>query len=171
MRPTSGRVRQAIFSALSEKVWGSCVLDLYAGTGAMGIEALSRGAAEAVFVEISPRCVRTIRENLELAHLSDRGTVVVGDAFRILRRLGRQSRKFDVVIADPPYEVQNGGERKTSLAQKTLKVLVESDILRADSVVILEHSEKERGLEVAAGLALISVRRYGSTSVSMFRPT
>lgn len=171
VRPTSARVRQAIFSALSEKIVGSCVLDLYAGTGAMGIEALSRGAAEAVFIEISTKCLRTIKENLERTSLSNRAAVLKGDAFRILRRLGRQGRKFDLVIADPPYEVKKSSERKPSLAQKTLKALVESAILRANSVVVLEHSEKEAGLQVAAGLSLLSVKKYGGTAVSIFRPS
>jgi len=137
----------------------------------MGIEALSRGAAEAVFIEISQRCLRTIKENLERTGLRDRAAVLGGDALRILRRLGRQGRKFVLVIADPPYEVNKSGERKPSLAQKTLKALLESDILRANSMVVLEHSEKEAGLEVAAGLRLLSVRKYGRTSVSIFRPS
>jgi len=136
----------------------------------MGIEALSRGAAEAVFVEISPRCLRTIRENLQRTDLSDRAMVLGGDALRIIGQLGREKRKFDVVIADPPYEAKNGGERKPSLAQKTLKGLVESDILRANSVVILEHSEMAGGLEAEVGLTLLSVRTYGGTSVSVFGP-
>lgn len=167
VRPTCARVREAIFSALSGRIPGSYVLDLYAGTGAMGIESLSRGAAEAVFVEISPRCLRIIKENLELAGLSDKATVLGGNALRIIRRLGREDRKFDVVIADPPYEVKKGGERKPSLAQKSLKALVESDILRANSLVILEHSEKENRLEGEAGLRLFSTRKYGDTSVSI----
>lgn len=168
VRPTSGRVRQAIFSGLGDRICGSFVLDLYAGTGAMGIEALSRGAAGAVFVEISRRCLRTIRENLELTHLSERGKVIGGDALRIVRRLGRGGRKFDVVIADPPYEEKTGRQKESSLVERTLKAIVESDILRPDSVVVLEHLESERGLEAKGGLSLLSVKRYGGTSVSIF---
>ncbi len=147
------------------------MLDLYAGTGAMGIESLSREAARAVFVEISPSCLRIIKENLELAGLSDKATVLRGDALRVIRRLGRENRKFDVVIADPPYEAQKGAERKPSLAQKSLKALVESDILRANSLVILEHSGKGNCLKGEAGLRLLSVRKYGDTSVSTLCPS
>jgi 16S rRNA (guanine(966)-N(2))-methyltransferase RsmD len=172
VRPTSAKVRQAIFSALSDRIAGSRVLDLYAGTGAMGIEALSRGAAEAVFVEVSPKCLRAIKENLERSRLSDRATVLGGDVLRVLRRFGRERQKFDVVIADPPYcKAKNDVGRQRSLAEKTLKVLMESDILRPNSVVILEHSEMEGDWEAPAGLKALPVRKYGGTSVSIFTPT
>lgn len=171
MRPTSAKVRQAIFSALSDRIVGRRVLELYAGTGAMGIEALSRGAAEAVFVDTSPRCVRIIRENLLRANLSAQATVLTGDALRTIRQLGQQKRTFDVIMADPPYETNKPRKGKPSLAQKTLQVLVESDILRSDSLVILEHSGMEGPAEGPAGLRLLSQRKYGSTSVSIFTPT
>jgi 16S rRNA (guanine966-N2)-methyltransferase len=171
VRPTSAKVRQAIFAVLSHRIVGSCVLDLYAGTGALGIEALSRGAAEAVFVETSPGCVRIIRENLLRTNLSAQATVLTGDALRTIRQLGKQNRTFDVIMADPPYETNKPRKGKPSLAQKTLQVLVESDILRSDSLVILEHSGMEGPAEGPAGLRLLSRRQYGSTSVSIFTPT
>ncbi|NQT84694.1 16S rRNA (guanine(966)-N(2))-methyltransferase RsmD [bacterium] len=170
VRPTSAKVRQAIFSILSGKIGGSFVLDLYAGTGAMGIEALSRGAAEAVFVEISPRCLRTIKQNLELTKLSDKAIVIGGNAFGTIRQLGRQNRKFDIVIADPPYTAKNGRGKRLSLARKTLKSLVDSDILRPNSVVIVEHSGMENSLKATDDLKLVSARKYGGTSVSIFAP-
>lgn len=168
VRPTSSRVRQAVFSALSGRVAGSCVLDLYAGTGAMGVEALSRGAAAAVFVELSSKCAGTIKENLELTGLSQRARVIRGDALRVLRQLGRQKRKFDIVILDPPYEAKKGMKGERSLAGKTLKALVESDILRANSLVIVEHRESGAGLEIAHGLKLVAAKKYGETAVSTF---
>jgi 16S rRNA (guanine966-N2)-methyltransferase len=171
VRPTLARVRQAIFSALSGKTAGSHVLDLYAGTGAMGIEALSQGAAQAAFVDISPKCLRTIKENLELAGLSARASIVRGDAPQIVRRLGRQNRKFDIVILDPPYEASEVKNNSPSLIEKTLRALVESDILRANSRVIVEHSERVAAPEAVAGLKLLSARRYGDTSVSVFTPS
>ncbi len=170
VRPTSAKVRQAIFSALSDRIVGRRVLELYAGTGAMGIEALSRGAAEAVFVETSPRCVRIIRENLLRTNLSAQATVLTGDALRTVRQLGEQNRTFDVIMADPPYETNKPGKGKPSLAQKTLQVLVESDILRPDSLIVLEHAETEGGLQGPPGLNVLSMRKYGDTSVSLFSP-
>jgi 16S rRNA (guanine966-N2)-methyltransferase len=167
VRPTSARVRQAIFSALADRVKGSSILDLYAGTGALGIEALSRGAAEAFFVELSPTCVRTIRENLEGAGLVHKATILRGDVMRVLRDLSRQKRKFDLVMADPPYERKAGSGGETSLAEKTLKALGESDILRPNSLVVVEHPRRKTVLEIPEGLKLLSVKKYGDTAVSI----
>jgi 16S rRNA (guanine(966)-N(2))-methyltransferase RsmD len=170
VRPTSARVRQAVFSVLSDKLGGSFVLDLYAGTGAMGIEALSRGAARAVFVERSPRCLKAIRENLERTNFSGEATVLAGDALRILHRLRARNLTFDLVIADPPYETQRGPRKKPSLVQKTLNAVAEGGILRSDSVVIFEHSETGSRLQPSPGLKLQTLKKYGSTCVSIFRP-
>jgi len=170
VRPTSARVRQAIFSALADRIGGSSILDLYAGTGAIGIEALSRGAAEAVFVELSPKCVRTIKENLELTGFSHEATIFKGDVLKVLPGLARQNRKFDVILADPPYDVKRRKGGKKSLVEKTLKALVESDILRSNSLVVAEHPDLQPGLEIPEGLRLLSVRKYGDTVVSILCP-
>lgn len=169
LRPTSARVRQAIFSTLSHRVEGRTVLDLYAGTGALGIEALSRGASEATFVEISPKCLKIIRDNLEVTAFSGKANVRRGDVLRVLRDFGRQNRTFDVVLADPPYEVKRQPERSTSLAEKTLKVMMESGILRRDSLVILEHRGGGRAIEATPGLTRVSSKKYGDTLISVFR--
>jgi 16S rRNA (guanine966-N2)-methyltransferase len=101
-RPLADRAREGLFSSLGEAVAGAAVFDLYAGTGAVGIEALSRGAARAVFVDSSPEAVRTIRENLERAKLSDRAEILRRDAVRAIHSgLG----PFDLVFLDPPYAV------------------------------------------------------------------
>ncbi len=170
VRPTSGRVREAVFSALFGRIPGSTVLDLYAGTGAMGIEALSRGAAEAVFVELSPACVCVIRENLHRTGFKDQATVFQGDALTVVRNLGRHNRKFTLVIADPPYEERKRAPAKPSLPEKTLKALVESGILGPDSLVVLEHSGVGPELEAPEGLRLLSIRKYGGTAVSILSP-
>lgn len=169
VRPTSAKVRQAIFSTLSHRVEGSRVLDLYAGTGALGIEALSRGASEATFVEISPKCLKILRENLHVTAFSEKANVRRGDVLRVLRDLGRQNRTFEVVVADPPYEVKSHAGGSTSLAEKTLKVIVESGILRQDSLVILEHPGGGQAIEGTPGLARVSSKRYGDTLISVFR--
>jgi 16S rRNA (guanine966-N2)-methyltransferase len=170
VRPTSARVRQAIFSAVADRIGGSSLLDLYAGTGAIGIEALSRGAAEAVFVELSPTCVKTIKENLECTGLSHRAMILKGDVLKILRDLGRHNRKFDLIIADPPYDVRRDRGAKKSLAEKTLKALDENAILRSNSLVVVEHPQLGSGLELPDSLRLLSVRKYGDTAVSILRP-
>ncbi len=167
VRPTSARVRLAVFSALGDRVKEAACLDLYAGTGALGIEALSRGAAEAVFVERSPCCVRIIRENLERVGFSHRATILTGNVMHVVRDLARHGRKFDVTIADPPYDVNRGRKTDKSLAEKTLKVLAESGILQPNSLVVVEHAKRKTGLEVPEGLELLSVKKYGDTVVSI----
>ncbi len=134
----------------------------------MGIEALSRGAAEAVFAELSPRCLRAIRENLELTGFSDRAVILKGNVLRVLQDLGRKKRRFDLIIADPPYEVKKGAAETQRLADKTLQVLDESGILHPNSLVVVEHSAAGTSPQPPAGLSLVCVRRYGDTAVSIF---
>ena len=181
VRPTTARVRQAVFSIVSHTILEAFVLDLYAGTGAMGIEALSRGAAKAVFVESSAACIRAIRDNLERTGMTQKGAILKGDALKVLASLGRQKEKFDVVIADPPYdrgEEFAGGtpalhsvRNRSPLAEKTLKILLESGILKADSLIILEHAVRGCGLDIPDGLTVVSVRKYGDTAVSILHPS
>ena len=105
VRPTADRVRESVFNSLGQFFRGGAVLDLYAGTGSLGIEALSRGVERAVFVEKNRRTAATIRENLRRARLSERGEVVVGDAGRTLDDLLRRGEVFNLIFLDPPYRI------------------------------------------------------------------
>lgn len=102
-RPTASRIREAWFSALGESVDGACILDLFAGSGALGLEALSRGAAHAHFVESNPRAAAAIRENIRRLGVADRATLVVRDVFAFIGKAGDRPERFDVALADPPY--------------------------------------------------------------------
>ena len=104
VRPTSDRVRESLFNALGQFFSGE-VLDLYAGTGALGMEALSRGAGHAVFVEKDRRALAAIRENLRRTRLADRGEVLAGDVGRVLDRMLTERRQFNLIFADPPYRI------------------------------------------------------------------
>jgi 16S rRNA (guanine966-N2)-methyltransferase len=104
VRPVSDRAREGLFSSLAADVPGAVVLDLFAGTGALGIEALSRGAERAVFVERRRQAVRAVRDNLERTRLADRAVVVASDVLAFLTRDDETSGGFDLVLADPPYE-------------------------------------------------------------------
>ncbi len=106
VRPLSDRAREGLFSSLGPAVGGARVLDLYAGTGALGIEALSRGAAEALFVDRSPAALRAVRENLARTRLGARARAVRAEVLTFLRRRGE--RGFDLCFLDPPYDVANG---------------------------------------------------------------
>jgi pantetheine-phosphate adenylyltransferase/16S rRNA (guanine(966)-N(2))-methyltransferase RsmD len=132
VRPTSDRVREAVFNSLGQFFDGGEVLDLYAGTGTLGIEALSRGYDRATFIEKNGRATRAIRENLARARLSDRGVVLRGDVAEMLDRLVLEERKFHLIFADPPYRMpprEIGSvllERLTALLTSNGRLVVES---------------------------------------------
>jgi 16S rRNA (guanine966-N2)-methyltransferase len=104
-RPVSDRAREGLFSSLGSRVRGALVLDLFAGTGALGIEALSRGAEHAVFVDRSGRATAAVKENLARTRLSDRGSVLQGEAETFLAQPDRPEGPFDLVFLDPPYDL------------------------------------------------------------------
>lgn len=157
-RPTSDRVREALFSMLGE-LHGVLALDLFAGSGALGIEALSRGAERAVFVERDTSAVTTLRANLEALGLSEPdATVRVGDAMGALRAARARDEKYDLVFIDPPYRHASGLQGELSallpaLLTPTARVVVESD-RRAPAELALET---------------VTRRRYGDTTITIHR--
>jgi len=154
-RPTSDRVREAAFSIVGP-VDGAAVLDLFAGSGAMGIEALSRGAASCVFVERDRGAARVIQANLEKLRLTG-ATVVARDAASALRDERDRGRRFDLVLVDPPYE-----EWDAHVA--TLATLL-TDVLSDAALVVVETSDR---VEPDLPLDLVTTRRYGSARITVF---
>jgi 16S rRNA (guanine966-N2)-methyltransferase len=148
-------VREAVFSILGS-VDDARALDLFAGSGAMGLEALSRGAASCVFVERDRRAARVIQANLEKLRLTG-ATVVAGDVASALRGERDRGRRYDLVLVDPPYEEWN--EHAEALA--TLVPAVLSD----DALVVVETSER---VEPELPLDLVTTRRYGSARITVF---
>jgi 16S rRNA (guanine966-N2)-methyltransferase len=169
MRPTSDMVREAIFDILGAAADGARVLDLFAGTGALAIEALSRGAAHAVLVERSARCIPIIRDNLAHTHLADQATVIHADAHVHVRKLDAAGEQFDLVLADPPYAGHGRDAAGTPPAQKALQALAEASIVPSNAVVVIEHASGVVLPAEAGRLGLWTARRYGSTSVSIYR--
>jgi len=136
IRPTKDRVRESLFGILGELVCGKTVLDLFAGSGAFGIEALSRGARRAVFVEKDGRCVRTIKENLSLLGIGeDSASVVRADALKALEGLELKKERFDLVLLDPPYY--------KDMAKKCLIKINRHDILSPHCVIAAEHHKND----------------------------
>ena len=133
------------------------MLDLYAGSGALGIESLSRGAAAAVFVERAAAVIAMLRVNLESLGLDDAAEVVRADATAAVRRLARAGRRFDLVLLDPPY-------REAREAVRALRALATSGILAAGALVVAETSRRP-GLPAIEGLERLDERRYGDTVV------
>ncbi|MBI4496368.1 MAG: 16S rRNA (guanine(966)-N(2))-methyltransferase RsmD [Chloroflexi bacterium] len=157
-RPTSDYVRGAIFNLLENiaRRW-SRVLDLYAGSGALGIEALSRGAAWADFVEQDPRACRVIKENLAATHLGESAAVYCTS---VRRDLGFLTESYDIIFVDPPYF--------DAAAYEVLTELAGSRLVWPGTILVVEHSSRVRLDGPDGGFCLIRERRYGDTTVSLY---
>lgn len=163
IRPTMDRVKGAIFSSLEPGFAGARVLDLFAGAGTLGIEALSRGAVEAIFVEKDMRAAETIRRNLEKTRLAG-GIVQVMDIFSYLDRLAPK-RAFDFIFADPPY-AKKPGER--DFTPELMASAPLADALAPDGIFILEKMPGEP-VPLGARWELLRERHYGATEVAWLR--
>lgn len=156
VRPSADRVREATFARLGDLA-GAAVLDLYAGSGVLGVEAISRGAASVVFVERAPGSLSVLRANVELLGLGPVARIERGDAPRTVRRLGRSGQRFDLVLLDPPYAGDELG--------RALEALVASGVLARGAMVVVESGRRHPVPEVA-GLAPLDERRYGDTVIT-----
>jgi len=163
LRPTADQVKEAIFNILASRflLTDITVLDLFAGTGALGIEALSRGARFAVFVDANPEARRVIRENLHATGLRRRGRVIHAYAAKGIKVAEEQGLRFGGAFLDPPY-----GE---GWVDKTLRLLARSAVLAPGAWVVVEHGQQEEGAESYPPLALTDRRRYGTTGVSFYQ--
>ncbi len=159
VRPTSDYLREALFDILGPSMPGARFLDLYAGSGAVGIEALSRGAAQVVFLEQDAGCLRVLRENLEGAGLEPR-QVIAGDVLRILPRLARRGEGFDIIFLDPPYG--------SGLARRTLDMVASGDLLLPQGLVIVEHFAKETLPPQVGRLQRIREKKHGQTMLTFY---
>ena len=159
IRPTSDKVREAVFNILGERGFGN-VLDLFAGTGAMGIEALSRGAVEAVFVDSDAGAVSLIRKNLETCGLSGPARVYKREVRGILPAFSRRGESFDLIFIDPPYE--------SSLTEETLRDIEKFGLLKPGGIAVAETSKRSPLAADTPGLKLLDRRRYGDTLVYFF---
>ena len=163
IRPTADRAREALFNIIGREVENATVLDLYAGTGALGLEALSRSAERAVFVDKSLKAVQIINKNIELCGFSDRALVYKRDLSKGLSFLLKllPGTSFSIVFADPPY--------RKGVPAGILKELAESDLLMPEALVVIEDNAAIKLPEQVAKLILIDQRRYGETGFWFYR--
>jgi 16S rRNA (guanine(966)-N(2))-methyltransferase RsmD len=159
-RPTADRVREAIFSILGPPPEGARVLDLFAGAGGMGLEALSRGAAGAVFVDRAPAAVKCLRANIAALDVGDIAEVLPIDAIRAVNQLGRGEHRFDWVFIDPPYD--------TELAAAALAAVAGGALLGAEPAIVVEHDRRRELPETTGVLRRTDPRIYGDTAVSFY---
>ncbi|MBQ7566462.1 MAG: 16S rRNA (guanine(966)-N(2))-methyltransferase RsmD [Oscillospiraceae bacterium] len=157
-RPTADRVKEGLFSAIQFEIEGRRVLDLFAGSGQLGIEALSRGAEYAVFVDRSADAIAAIRVNLEKTHLSDRSRVVRGDYQSFL---SQTKERYDIIFLDPPYA--------ENFQEKALKCISEIDILRQGGIIICEKPREKEIPDDLPGLIMQKEYRYGKVTLWLYR--
>lgn len=160
IRPTTDRVKEAVFSIIGDRIEQARVLDLYAGSGSLGIEALSRGAAEAIFVDSQPAANKAIQRNLDETGFASRARVMRSRAKESVYRLASQGREFDLIFLDPPYRIS------IFELKAVLEKLVEQKVLASKGIIVLEHLAKI--VPKTDTLRKISTRRYGDSAISFF---
>ncbi|MBA3034950.1 MAG: 16S rRNA (guanine(966)-N(2))-methyltransferase RsmD [Desulfobacterium sp.] len=161
IRPTSGRLRESIFNILSNQVADSVVLDLFAGTGALGIEALSRGASFAIFIDSDKEAVLTISKNIKVCGLMDRTTIARFDISNNIIKSAHKLPAASLVFMDPPYN--------RNLVTPALINLSKSRILENNASIVIEHDVQETLPENISDYKITDQRRYGKTLVSFLK--
>ena len=157
VRPTTDKAREALFSILANDIWGSRVLDLFGGTGGLGLEALSRGAAECVFADQSRDSIRMIRNNIAHCGAEERSRVLTGDFRKVL---SSQRKPFDIIFLDPPYG--------SGMMDECFRLISENELLNEDGLIVAEHRKEETFPEEYHGFTKIKERRYGIVMLSIY---
>lgn len=160
-RPTTDKVKEALFSMIGPYFDGGEALDLFAGTGGLGIEALSRGMTRAVFVDADRRAVDTVRSNVQAAKVEAASEIYRNDAAQALRALAKRERRFDLVFLDPPYRMKD--------VPALLGYMLDQGMLRGEATVVVEHEASHAYPESIGALTLRRRADYGETAVSIYR--
>jgi len=158
IRPTSEKIRMAVFNTLRDIISHSTVLDIFAGSGAIGIEALSRKASSVDFIEKDRQLCKLIKETLTYINQQHLCHVIQGNATTILNQL---DSKYDIIFADPPYDYNN--------KEAILSLIEKSELLNPEGMIILEHRSNENINEISLNLERFDVRKYGDTQISFYK--
>lgn len=159
-RPTTDKVKEALFSMIGPYFDGGLVLDLFAGTGGLGIEALSRGMEKGIFIDIEKKSIDTIMHNLQSARLQEQSEVYRNEAGRALKALAKRDLQFDLVLLDPPYRMKNMDE--------WLETMQELGLLKEGSMVVIEHDAAHTYPEAIGGLTIRKHAVYGEIAVTVY---
>lgn len=160
IRPTSDMVKESLFNILGGEVINSNFLDLFGGTGSIGIEAVSRGAEHVVFIDSSIKSIKVLRKNLENLGIKNNVEVYNADYLTAINKLYQNSRRFDIIFLDPPYG--------TGIAQKALERINEKPILSGDGVIIVEHDARDAMPVSLGSIKMYREKRYGNTKLSFY---
>lgn len=158
-RPTLDRVKEPLFNILNFKLQDAIVLDLFAGSGALGLEAISRGASRAIFGECNRNAANVVEKNIEKTRFQDKSILIRNDFEKVLKQIANDKIKVDVVFLDPPYE--------TDLVRKALDQIIDLDILNEDAVLVIETDEPQRIQKELdnININILDVRKYGRVSL------
>lgn len=160
-RPTSNKVKGSIFDVLSNNIKDKKMLDLFGGTGSVGIEALSRGCSQVTFVEKNQQAMKIIKENVAKCGFTDQASYYNLDAFKAIQLLGKKKTSFDLVYLDPPYNFEN--------TEILLESLLKSEILEALAIVVFESYKKSVLIEKIENLEKIKEKTYGDTKITYYQ--
>lgn len=166
VRPTQDRVREAIFNRLAANIVGATVLDLFSGTGAMGLESVSRGAANVLSIEKSAQHGRIIEQNIKVCGYNrDRIQLRIGCAFSALRHLVESQQRFDLIFADPPF-----GDKTTTLRSKSMTQILLDDpnlhaIAKINTLIIVGHASRDK-VEISDNWNVAKQKRYGDATIN-----
>lgn len=160
-RPTTDKVKEAIFSMIGPYFDGGTALDLFAGTGGLAIEALSRGMDKAIFIDMDPKSIETVRANLKAARLEGQAEVYRNEAERALKVLEKRGVSLDVVFLDPPYRMKNG--------DKLMELMHGKGMLKSGATIVLEHESGYEYPEAFGSFSCIRHAVYGETAVSIYK--
>ena len=158
-RPTTDRIKESLFNILAPDIYDCRFLDIFSGSGAIAIEALSRGAKEAVLIDSSDKAMAVIRENLIHTKLSDNAETMKSDVFSALNTLGSKGRRFDIIFMDPPYAA--------GLYEKTLETIVRYNILADDGYIVAEQSSDDEAVDIE-GLKNYRIKDYKTTKMVFY---
>ena len=158
IRPTSEKIRMALFNTLGDLILNSTMLDIFAGSGAIGIEALSRKASSVNFIEKDRNLCKLINETLININQQNLSHVIQGNAVTILKQL---NSKYDFIFADPPYDYDNKNE--------ILSIIEKFELLNPEGMIILEHRSNENINETSINIKRFDVRKYGDTQISFYK--
>ena len=160
IRPTTEKVKEAVFSIIAGNLEDAVCVDLFAGTGNLGLEALSRGAKKCYFGDNSKESLALIKRNIAMCRAEDRSRVMQGDFEKVLARLGEKDEKIDIFFLDPPY--------REGLYDKCFELIREYDLLAEEGIIIAEHNVKDVLCEGICGFQLIKERTYGTVAITIY---
>ncbi len=160
-RPTTDKVKESIFNIIGPFFEGGQVLDLYAGSGGLGIEALSRGINQVIFVDQSYKAIEIVQQNLKSCQFEERAEVYRNDAKRALKAVSKREMKFDVIFLDPPYAKQR--------LEDELVFISENELLSKQGVIVTEHDASVQLNQMIGSLTCYRQEKYGDTAISIYK--